>query len=228
MRGLLAAAAFAGVVVGGLPCSGKDVRVGETSVVLTAPPGQCELDSNQPADRSMLQAIGAAIGTNTLLAMFADCKQLADWRAGRRSLLEDFAQYQVLTSTIDRPPERQPAQALKELCTHLREEGEKMMTGMASDLKQRVEQALKNVEVNQLRFLGVVADDADACYGAMVQRAKAQTGKDVTIVGLSASAFVKGKLVYYYLFAPYRSGQTVSTLLAKQKLNVAAFLAANK
>jgi hypothetical protein len=50
----------------------------------------------------------------------------------------------------------------------------------------------------------------------------------VTIVGLSASAFVKGKLVYYYLFAPYRSGQTVSTLLAKQKLNVAAFLAANK
>src|SRR6185295_3233849 len=116
MRGLLAAAAFAGVVVGGLPCSGKDMRVGETSVVLTAPPGQCELDSNQPADRSMLQAIGAAIGTNTLLAMFADCKQLADWRAGRRSLLEDFAQYQVLTSTIDRPPERQPAQALKELC----------------------------------------------------------------------------------------------------------------
>src|SRR6185503_4633610 len=179
-------------------------------------------------DRSMLQAIGAAIGTNTLLAMFADCKQLADWRAGRRSLLEDFAQYQVLTSTIDRPPERQAAQALKELCTHLREEGEKMMTGMASDLKQRVEQALKNVEVNQLRFLGVVAENADACYGAMVQRAKAQTGKDVTIVGLSASAFVKGKLVYYYLFAPYRSGQTVSTLLAKQKLNVAAFLAANK
>jgi len=228
MRGLLAAAAFAGVVVGGMPCLGKDVRIGETSVVLTAPPGQCELDANQPADRSLLQAVGVAIGTNTLLAMYADCKQLTDWRAGKRGLLEDFAQYQVLTSTIDRPPEGQPAQALKELCGYLRDQGEKMATDMASDLKQRVEQALKDVVVNQLRFLGVVAEDGDACYGAMAQRAKAQTGKDVTIVGLSASAFVKGKLVYYYLFAPYRSGQTVNTLLAKQKLNVAAFLAANK
>jgi hypothetical protein len=102
-----------------------------------------------------------------------------------------------------------------------------MMTGLAPDVKQRVEQALKNTQVNQLRFLGVVADEDSACYGAIAQRLKAQTGKDVTIVGLSATMFVKGKLLYYYLYAPYRSAQTVTALLAKQKLNVAALLAAN-
>src|SRR5690242_8596830 len=193
MRALLAASAVAAVAFASLPTMAKDVRVGGTPLVLTAPPGQCELDASQAADAAMLQALGAAIGGNTLLAMYADCKQLTDWRSGKRPLLEDFSQYQVLTATIDKPAEPRPAQALKELCAHLREQGEKMMTDMAPDMKQRVEQAIKKVEVNQMRFLGVVAEDGDACYGAMVQRAKAQTGKDVTVVGLSASAFVKGK-----------------------------------
>jgi hypothetical protein len=211
-----------------LPCLAKDAKVGQVSIALTAPPGQCELDPGQPSDAGTLQAVRTAIGGNTLLAMFADCKQLTDWRVGKRGLLEDFAQYQVSSDAMDMLPPPDPVQMLKQLCAHLREEGERMMTGLAPDVKQRVEQALKNTQVNQLRFLGVVADEESACYGAIAQRLKAQTGKDVTIVGLSATMFVKGKLLYYYLYAPYRSVQTVTALLARHKLNVAALLAANK
>jgi hypothetical protein len=212
----------------GLPCLAKDTKVGQVSIALTVPAGQCELDPKQAGDARMLQTVREAIGSNTLLAMTADCQQLADWRIGKRGLLEDFAQYQTLTAAMDGPPESAPAQTLKQLCAHLREEGEKLMAGMAPDVKQRVEQALKNTQVNQLRFLGVVADEESACYGAIAQRLKAQTGKDVTIVGLSATMFVKGRLLYYYLYAPYRSAQTVTALLARHKLNVAALLAANK
>jgi hypothetical protein len=211
-----------------LPCLAGETKVGGASITLTVPAGHCELEAKQAGDARMLQTVREAIGSNTLLAMYADCKQLADWRTGKRGLLEDFAQYQTLTAAMDAPPESAPAQTLKQLCAHLREEGEKLMVGMAPDVKQRLEQLLKDVQVNQIRFLGVVADDADACYSATAQLAKAQTGKDITIVGLSATTFVKGKLVYSYLYAPYRSGQTVTTLLAKQKLNIAALLAANK
>jgi len=49
----------------------------------------------------------------------------------------------------------------------------------------------------------------------------------VTIMALFATTFVQGKLVLYYLYSPYRSAQTMTALLAKQKLNVAALLAAN-
>src|ERR1700704_3483662 len=113
----------------GLPCLAKDAKVGQTSITLTAPPGQCELDPGQPSDASTLQAVRAAIGGNTLLAMYADCKQLADWRVGKRGLLEDFAQYQVSSDATDMPPPPDPAQMLKQLCANLREEGERMMTG---------------------------------------------------------------------------------------------------
>ena len=55
-----------------------------------------------------------------------------------------------------------------------------------------------------------------------------QTGKDVTLIAVFATTYIKGKIVYYYLYSPYRSTQTVSSLLAKHKLNVAALLQANK
>jgi hypothetical protein len=165
---------------------------------------------------------------NRLLGFYADCKQLNDWRTSKRALLEDFAQYQTTIAAIDAPAPAVPAEAIKQLCNEQREAGEKMVSGLAPDLKIRIEEAVRGVEINQVRSLGVVAEDATACYAALVQRLKAQNGKDVTIVALFATTFVQGKLVFYYLYSPYRSAQTVTALLAKQRLNVVALQAANK
>lgn len=211
-----------------LPCAAGVAKIGQTSITLTVPAGQCELDRSQPADGRMLLGVEKALVENRLLAAYADCKQLTDWRAGKRGLLEDFAQYQTSVAAVDAPPPADPVEALKQICAKLRAEGEKLVSGVAPDMKSRVEKATKEVKVNQSRFMGVVAEEPTACYGAVAQRFKAETGKDVTIIGLFATTYVKGKLVYYYLFAPYRSAQTLSVQLAKHKPNVAALLAANK
>ena len=213
----------------GLPCLAKDAKVGQTSVTLTAPSGQCELDPGQPSDARMLQITESTLASvgNRLLGFYADCKQLNDWRTGKRALLEDFAQYQTAIAAMDAPAPAAPAEAIKQLCSQQREASEKMVTGIATDMKARIEEAVRGVQLNQVRSLGVVAEDANACYAALVQRFKAETGKDVTIMALFATTFVQGKLVLYYLYSPYRSAQTMTALLAKQKLNVAALLAAN-
>jgi hypothetical protein len=213
----------------GLPCLAKDAKVGQTSVTLTAPSGQCELDPGEPSDARMLQITESTLASvgNRLLGFYADCKQLNDWRIGKRALLEDFAQYQTAIAAMDAPAPAAPAEAIKQLCSQQREASEKMVTGIATDMKARIEEAVRGVQLNQVRSLGVVAEDANACYAALVQRFKAETGKDVTIMALFATTFVQGKLVLYYLYSPYRSAQTMPALLAKQKLNVAALLAAN-
>ena len=213
----------------GLPCLAKDAKVGQTSVTLTAPSGQCELDPGQPSDARMLQITESTLASvgNRLLGFYADCKQLNDWRTGKRALLEDFAQYQTAIAAMDAPAPAAPAEAIKQLCSQQREASEKMVTGIATDMKARIEEAVRGEQLNQVRSLGVVAEDASACYAALVQRFKAETGKDVTIMALFATTFVQGKLVLYYLYSPYRSAQTMPALLAKQKLNVAALLAAN-
>jgi hypothetical protein len=213
----------------GRPCLAKDAKVGQTSVTLTAPSGQCELDPGQPSDARMLQITESTLASvgNRLLGFYADCKQLNDWRTGKRALLEDFAQYQTSIAAIDAPAPAVPAEAIKQLCSQQREASEKVVTGIATDMKARIEEAVRGVQLNQVRSLGVVAEDANACYAALVQRFKAETGKDVTIMALFATTFVQGKLVLYYLYSPYRTAQTMPALLAKQKLNVAALLAAN-
>jgi hypothetical protein len=211
------------------PCLAKDAKVGEASITLTAPPGQCELDAKLPGDAGMLKTTEdtlTGVG-NRLLAFYADCKQLTDWRAGKR-LLEDFAQYQTVIAAVEAQAPAAPEETIKELCTKQREEGEKTMSGLSPNLKARIEEAVRGVTVNQVRFLGVVAEEPGVCYAAMAQRFKAETGKDVTLVAVFASMFLKGKIVHYYLYSPYRSAQTVTAVLAKHKLNVAALLSANK
>ena len=183
-----------------------------TSVTLTAPSGQCELDPGQPSDARMLQITESTLASvgNRLLGFYADCKQLNDWRTGKRALLEDFAQYQTSIAAIDAPAPAVPAEAIKQLCSQQREASEKVVTGIATDMKARIEEAVRGVQLNQVRSLGVVAEDANACYAALVQRFKAETGKDVTIMALFATTFVQGKLVLYYLYSPYRSAQTMT------------------
>jgi hypothetical protein len=212
------------------PCLAKEVKVGEASITLTVPAGQCELDPKLPGDARMLQVTeGALTGVgNRLLGFYADCKQLTDWRTGKRPLLEDFAQYQTVIASANAPAPAAPEETIKQLCSKQRQEGEKTMTGLAPDLKTRMEEAVRGVTVNQMRFLGVVAEEPGVCYAAMAQRFKAETGKDVTLIAVFASMFVRGKIVHYYLYSPYRSAQTVTTVLAKHKLNVSALLAANK
>lgn len=211
------------------PALGKDARIGQATVKLTAPAGQCELDETKAGEANIIRTVeGLLAGSNKLLGMFANCKQLTDWRAGKRPVLDDFAQYQTLASMLDAPPPPAPGEMLKEVCANMRAEGEKTVVGMAPDIKTRIEQVLKDVKLNQVRFLGVVAEEPGACYAVMVQRFKAANGKDVTQVAVYATAFVKGKIVYYYLFAPYQSNFTVTALLARHKVGVAAFLAANK
>jgi hypothetical protein len=212
------------------PCLAREVTIGGTPVDLTAPSGQCELEAGRPGDARMLQTTETALSGvgNRLLAFFADCKQLDDWRAGKRPLLEDFAQYQAAAATIGAPPPPAPDDIIKQNCAAQRKEGERTLSRLATDIKTRIEEAIRGVTVNQVRFLGVVGEEPGVCYGAIVQRFRAETGKDVTIVGVYATMFVRGKLVHYYLYTPYRSAQTVTALVARHKLNVAALLAANR
>ncbi|KAB2913723.1 MAG: hypothetical protein F9K29_15985 [Hyphomicrobiaceae bacterium] len=223
------AAAFVIFLCGALQAGAESITLGQTVVSLTTPPGQCALQRAQAGEARLIKVIEDLLPkTNRLVAAFADCRQLSDWRAGKRKLLDDTAQYQTVISAESGPPEPDPGQALKQVCAGLRAEGDRAMSSLTPDLNARIEQVMRAVKVSQTRFLGVIAEEADACYAAVAQRFKTEAGTDKTQIALFAAAFPRGKLIFYYLYAPYRSGDTVTAMLAKHKANVAALLAANK
>jgi len=204
----------------------KDARIGTASLNLPPPTGYCDLTEQQPSDAHMIKVVGDLLaGRNELLAMSADCRQLQNWRAGTQPLLDDYAQYQTLIAAKDANLSR--ADTVKRSCAQIRAEGEKILAGGVPEINKRMEAVLKDIKINESRLVGVLAEDADACYFALVQKMKTEAGADKTQLIMTAVTILKGKILYYYLYTPYKDAGTVNAALARHKTNVAAVLKAN-
>jgi hypothetical protein len=175
----------------------KEANVGPASLNLTPPQGYCEMDAAQPSD------------------------------ARKRQLLDNTAQYQTMISLENAPLPATPEAMIKDTCNQLRAQGEQMVANATSDAKTRAEEVLKTIKVNESKFMGVVGEDPLACYAAVLQEFTTETGAEKTQVIVFATAVLKGKIIYYYLYAPYVSGDSVTQMLAEQRVNVTKLQAAN-
>jgi hypothetical protein len=208
----------------------KQAKLGNVPLNLPPPAGYCELNEAQAKDTAMLTTVGTMLDKsgNRLLAMSAECRQLEDWRSARRPRLANYAQYQTLKAWEDISLPATPQQIIKTTCVELRAQGDSMVTKMTPDVQKRFDEVMKTVKVNEMKFLGVLAEDPNACYAALLQRLRLQDGTDIVQAIVFATTIVKNKLVYAYLFAPYTGGQVVTDLLKQLKPNVAALEAANR
>ena len=102
------------------------------------------------------------------------------------------------------------------------------MGGTAMGTQERAEQALNIAGVNQMIFLGVVAEDPLVCYGSLLQKLKAETGEEKTQLTVFATTILKGKAILFYLFAPYMTRETVTQMLARHRVNVGRLQRANR
>jgi hypothetical protein len=217
---------FAALLIAAPGAMAFEATLGSVSVNLPPPRGFCELSTGNATDKEMLATVGNLLAGSghRLLGMSADCRQLADWRAGKRRLLDDHAQYQTSTATLDRPPPESVAQT----CAGLRAEGDKIVSNQTPDMKARIESTLKKVKLNQMGFIGVLGEDPEACYAGLAQKIHTEAGTDKTQLAVFATTIIKDRLVLLYEFTVYVNAGTVKSLLAKLKIDAAALIAANR
>jgi hypothetical protein len=225
---MLARLTFAALVLAAAASSAlaAEANIGGVSISLPPPGGFCELSSSNASDKHMTEVLGGLLekSGNKLLVMSADCRQLADWHTGKRKLLDDYGQYQTQIATMDQPPSETVAQT----CTTLRNEGNKILANQLPDIKKRVEATMSKIKLNQTSFIGVLAEDNDACYAGLIQKIHTEANTDKTQITAFAISIVKNKTVFIYRFALYRGPQSVDATLRKIKIDVAALIAANK
>jgi hypothetical protein len=215
---ILAAAAPGAVAV--------QTTIGGVAVTLPPPGGFCELSEINPSDKRMVTTLTGLLekSGNKLLSMSADCGQLADWRTGKRKLLDDYAQYQTAIASMNQPP----SETVEETCTTLRAEGNKILANQMPDIKARVESTLKEIKMNATTFIGVLAEDSGACYAGLIQKIHTEAGTDKTQITAFAITIIKDRSIFVYRFAVYQNADTVNVVLAKLKNDVAALLAVNR
>jgi hypothetical protein len=206
----------------------KDAQIGSATLTLPSPDGYCELTDKEPSDARVLKEVGNLVAgsQNELLSMSADCSQLEAWRAAKLPALDDYVQYQTPMDLKDSDVPR--AEAVKGLCANFRTEGEKTSAGVLPDLNSRFEKAYKGAKFNEASFLGVLAEDDNACYYGLVLKLRTEIGDEKTQVTVAAATAVKGKVIYYNLYTVYRDGaDTLTAALDRHRRNVPALLAAN-
>jgi hypothetical protein len=204
----------------------SNVKIGPTTIVLPRQPGFCELDESKAADKRMLVATRGMVGTNLLLSMEADCGQLTTWRTKTGTLLQNFIQYQTMSSWVDKPI---AASAIKDTCDELAKEGEKLAADQLPDTRSRAEVFLKKVEVQGSQFLGVLENKpGEVCFSSLLTKFKADTGSNVAQLTVWATTRIRDKLVYLYYFAPYSDANSLTTALANLRVYYSSLVAANR
>jgi hypothetical protein len=200
-------------------------NIGGVPIYLPAPHGFCELTETNASDKRMITVLGGLLekSGNKLLTMSADCRQLSDWRTGKRQLLDDYAQYQTMIASMDKSPSETVAQT----CNTLRQEGNKILENQLPDIKKRVESTITKIKLNETSFLGVLAEDTDSCYAGLIQKIHTEANTDKTQITAFAVSIVNNRTVFTYRFAVYRNPQTINVVLGNIKADVSALLVAN-
>jgi hypothetical protein len=204
--------------------SGLEALLGDAFITLPPPAGFCDLTPRYEFDGSMVANFSGLLKKAgiRLLAMSADCGQLSEARAGRRRLFDDVVQYQTRIATVDKPP----AESVAQTCTTLRAQGDAILANRV-DLNARIESAIKEIKIDETHFIGVLAEDANACYAGVIQKARTEVGTDKTQITMWGVTIVRNRSIAVYRYAVYQNPDTVKAVLSKLKRDVAALIAAN-
>lgn len=203
-----------------------DVQMGSVTLKLPPQAGQCEMTTGQASDARLIGMVTQAVTAagNDLLALSADCDELKDWRTGKRPLLEHTAQYQTQKSMRDKP--FMPADALAG-CADIKARGEQINQSVLQSTKEAVNKAAKSIDFQDQSVIGVMADDPNGCYVALLQKLKAETGKQIVQVNVFFLGSIKQREIFYYSIAPYVNDQSVSDLVAKEQAHIAMLKSLN-
>ena len=198
-------------------------------IELVAPPGQCILDKKNAYDARLLSLVAGALGgRNTLLAMYADCKEYKQWHSGKIKTLNNISQYQAPNAYVTRNLKGPPAKIISRLCTSMRAVGKAQVDKITKNVNRNIAKLATGMKINEMRSLGVLDEDATACYSGLLQSIRTELGTMKIIANVYAITVLDGQLLFYYLLSPYKGPQTVQDLLERQKTNVTAFLAVNE
>jgi hypothetical protein len=197
----------------------ESVSVGGVLLRLSPPPGFCALDATHAADARLFGAVARTLADmgNRLLSLSADCSELAEWRSGRRQLLDNLAQHQIMTTWEDVLLAVSPQTIIKQTCAEMRSRGGELVSSTTSNANARIERVLKTVKINEMKFLGVLGEEPLACYAALLQRTATEAGREKTQLTVLATTVVRRKLIYYYRSTLYVDSGTIEAMRERVK-----------
>jgi hypothetical protein len=202
------------------------VDVGGKAIKLVPPAGYCALDPSHTIDRQILEQVTAGLaGQNALLMQSADCSELREMRAGRRGNFDNFSQVQVsLKTQVNDIAGKEPT-VIKSICAQASMQGAQITETAMVNARQRVASVMQTMRLGESKFVGVLGEDMNGCYAAILQGVKISETKAIQLLVVIANVPLNGRLIYIYRFT--NALQSVDKVLAEVKVLSAANVTAN-
>jgi hypothetical protein len=186
------------------------------------PNGYCEVGGHS-ADTDMVNRTKEAIGSsNRILLLFADCKELSEFRKGKRNVLDNYGQ--ILAQT--------PKGQLRALKGVSRQEFVKKMAAQSDyipDALQKAETRAKQYIPGYQRqeSLGLLTADANGLYVGLLMTLTGDAGQPRPIVGIFGMTIVKDLVLSINIYQAYQATPDLRGLLSKQQNAMDKFVRAN-
>ena len=193
-------------------------------IVLSIPQGYCALDRNNPVDEETITTLEQVnAGRNTVLLMFADCKQLERLRTTGQSLSNSGVY--LAPASARSPVKMSRSQFVREIAQVFKQRD--LVEKWSEEGTRRVNAQDAGVEVERNVNLGLLHSDDTAVYTGVVQTLHVEGEGKAQIATVGGLTLVRRRVVSVNLSAPYSGKATVKSLLSTQRDLVKALLAAN-
>lgn len=203
----------------------QEVNIGSTPVKLTAPQRQCQFSNDKGDEALVVGRFRELIArSNQLLAVYADCDELAQFRLGKLVTFDSYAEYFFPIKALNMAI---PADAITKMCAVMRSKNDDDLAAIVRNSAPNIDRLFSGVKINEIKFLGVLAEEPTVCYSGQLSKITSASGEEKAQISVLAMILLKGNIMAYQQFAPYRSGDTILNLLGKNRANVAALIAAN-
>lgn len=192
-------------------------------IEVVIPTGYCEVGGHA-ADAELVKRTKEGIGnSNQILALFAECKELEDFRKGRRTMIDNYGQ--ILAQT--------PKGQLRAMKGVSRSEYIQKISALSNYMPE----AFKKAEARAKQYipgyqsqenLGLISTDTNGLYMGILMTLTDNNGHPRQIVGVLGMTLVKELSISINLYQAYRSSPNLRGLLARQQSAMASFISANK
>lgn len=194
-----------------------------TRITLYVPLGYCRLLEKHPVDGEALRLFRRInSGRNELLLMFANCRQLENYRE-KGKILTKFGAYTIPVSAAGDNVTQSRAEFVTAVAQRVASK-----TPAAINAAAGVQEVDAKIALRQNVGLGLLHSDDKAAFIGAEHDWVYEGGEKWRMVVVSAMTIVRQKILGLHLSAPRRGRPTARRLLAAQRKNINVLIAANR
>jgi hypothetical protein len=201
----------------------KTVDVGGVLLRVVTPANFCSFDESNPIDAAVLAQIRLMNPNNVPLAIYIDCGELNDIRAGTRQYMSRYLSVGTTQNALYENFVGREAEMAANACGNT--SVERALGASIDSMRQRMQTFAEGTDLQGMEPLGVVKQTADTCYTAYLVKTNID-GVTITQVNVIAAFILKGKLVVINDYTSYYPG-ALDTLLAEAETYAASLRNSN-